>query len=261
METIKKIYLRNLTNGEHNLFVTSVLNQAEADEKISVRCRDLLDAFRAALDREDTDLRISRKSLFTDEIVETNRECEGYYTTYKKTVREILRTHRHPNEAKRLSQHLKDYGITTRMRMLKEVGLLMNFIEDLQEKFAEDVATLSLEKLVENMKKTNDRVRALLESRSDERAGIPPAALRNSRLGTDEAYHRLVRKINSLAEFESEADYTPFIQHVNDEIKRFKQSATNKVKTAERMEPYTLSETDETEGREEADGPDATEAM
>ena len=46
--------------------------------------------------------------------------------------------------AKVLTQHIKDYAIDPKMQLDKETGLLINFIDDLEKKYANEVQTLSL---------------------------------------------------------------------------------------------------------------------
>ncbi len=194
MDLIKKIYLRKLTNGEHNLFVTRVLNRAKEDEHVCAKCNNLIEGLKTALEQEDADLRISRKSQWTDKINAVIRVCNAYYTTYKRGVQDALLAKKHLKEAERLEQHIKDYGITHRTRMLDRVGTMTNFIEDLQGKYASEIEVFSFGSLVENMKEMNDRACRFLTYRNDEQASIPRAAVYHSRLATDEAYSLLEKK-------------------------------------------------------------------
>ncbi|MDE5614025.1 MAG: hypothetical protein K2I74_05155, partial [Treponemataceae bacterium] len=105
----------------------------------------------------------------------------------------------------------------------KETGLLVNFIQDLEGKFAEQVKALSLTAFVEKLKAANEEVRALTGQRTDERAAKTAGALKEARAVSDEAYKLLVMHVNAHALIEGEAAYAAFIDYANTEIDHFKQ--------------------------------------
>ena len=91
-------------------------------------------------------MKISQKSLLTDEIAKADSDRDALYAGYKKAVEGFLAM---PiadmaQAAKILSQHIKDYKINTADQLDKETGLLVNFISDLEDKYAAQVAKLGL---------------------------------------------------------------------------------------------------------------------
>ena len=70
MKEIATISPERLNNGAHYQFMTSVLNYAVADEKIAeeTHLKPLVQNLTTALAKEDEDLKISQKSLLTDDI-------------------------------------------------------------------------------------------------------------------------------------------------------------------------------------------------
>ena len=80
--------------------------------------------------------------------------------------------------AKVLTRHIKDYAIDPKMRLDKETGLLINFIDDLEKKYAEEVKTLSLSAFVTALKAANEKVRTLTATRIDERMAKAVGALK-----------------------------------------------------------------------------------
>lgn len=54
--------------------------------------------------------------------------------------------------AKILSQHIKDYKINTAGQLDKETGILVNFISDLEDKYATQVAKLGFTAFVIKLK-------------------------------------------------------------------------------------------------------------
>ena len=124
--------------------------------------------------------------------------------------------------AKVLAQHIKDYAIDQKMQLDKETGLLINFIDDLEKKYVNEVQTLSLGAFVTSLKDANEKVRTLTASRTDERMTKAVGALKASRKASDEAYRQLVKFVNAFALIEGDANYISFIDYVNTEIVHYK---------------------------------------
>ncbi|MDE6067629.1 MAG: hypothetical protein K2F89_01570 [Treponemataceae bacterium] len=125
--------------------------------------------------------------------------------------------------AKVLQQHVKDYKIDVKAQLDKETGLLVNFVQDLEGKFAEQVKALSLSAFVAKLKAANEDVRSLTGQRTDERSAKTAGALKAARTASDEAYKMLTMHVNAHALLEGETDYAAFIDYANTEIEHFKQ--------------------------------------
>lgn len=72
-----------------------------------------------ALAKEDEDLKISQKSLLTDDIAEADNLRDSLYRAYKKAVKTYLDfpIDAQAQAAKVLNQHIKDYGIAPAMQL------------------------------------------------------------------------------------------------------------------------------------------------
>lgn len=224
MKEISTISLERMNNGAHFLYVSNILTHAEADPKVKTKAAAQVAALKAAVAQEDKDLKISQKSLLTDNIAKADAERDALYSGYKKAVAGFLNL---PVEAlaqaaKVLNQHIKDYAIDPKMQLDRETGLLQNLITDLERKYKPEVETLSLTPFVTNLKAANERVRTLTASRTDEKMGITVGALKTSRKASDDAYRMLVKMVNALALVEGETDYVPFIDYINAEIVHYK---------------------------------------
>lgn len=88
---------------------------------------------------------------------------------------------------------------------------MVNFISDLEDKYATQVAKLGLTAFVTNLKEANERVRTLTLQRTNEKIGIIVGALKTARTASDDAYRALVKMVNALALVFGEKDYTAFI--------------------------------------------------
>ncbi|MDE7226871.1 MAG: hypothetical protein K2N31_00930 [Treponemataceae bacterium] len=225
MKEIQSLPLTSMNNAAHFLFVSNMADRAEKDSAVAEKCRAQVEALRAAVTAEDENLQISAKSLTTDKIAEADRLRDQLYAGYKKAVSGYANfpVEDMAEAAKILQQHVKDYKIDTQAQLDKETGLLVNFIQDLEGKFAEQVKALSLGAFVEKLKAANEEVRALTGQRTDERSAKTAGALKAARAVSDEAYRMLVLHVNAHALLEGEADYAAFIDYVNTEIAHFKQ--------------------------------------
>ena len=224
MKEIYDINIQRMNNGAHFTFVSNILARAEADTAVKGKAADQVNNLKAAVSAEDEALKISQKSLLTDEIAKADNDRDALYAGYKKAVEAFLAM---PiadmaQAAKVLAQHIKDYKINTADQLDKETGLLVNFITDLEDKYTAQVTKLGLTAFVTNMKEANERVRTLTLQRTNEKMGVTVGALKTARTASDTAYRALVKMVNALALVLGEKDYTAFIDYVNTEVTHYK---------------------------------------
>ena len=234
MKEIYDINIQRMNNGAHFTFVSNILARAEADTAVKGKASELVSNFKAAVAAEDEALKISQKSLLTDEIAKADSDRDALYAGYKKAVEGFLAM---PiadmaQAAKVLAQHIKDYKINTAGQLDKETGLLVNFISDLEDKNAAQVAKLGLTAFVTNLKEANERVRTLTLQRTNEKIGITVGALKTARTASDDAYRALVKMVNALALVFGEKDYTAFIDYVNTEVAHYKREVLGRKASA-----------------------------
>ena len=234
MKEIYDINIQRMNNGAHFTFVSNILARAEADTAVKGKASELVSNFKVAVAAEDEALKISQKSLLTDDIAKADIDRDALYAGYKKAVEAFLAM---PiadmaQAAKVLAQHIKDYKINTAGQLDKETGLLVNFISDLEDKYAAQVAKLGLTAFVTNLKEANERVRTLTLQRTNEKMGVTVGALKAARTASDDAYRALVKMVNALALVYGEKDYTAFIDYANTEITHYKREVLNQKSSA-----------------------------
>ena len=234
MKEIIDINIQRMNNGAHFTFVSNILARAEADTTVKGKASELISNLKTAVSTEDEALKISQKSLLTDEIAKADSDRDALYAGYKKAVEGFLAM---PiadmaQAAKILSQHIKDYKINTADQLDKETGLLVNFISDLEDKYAAQVAKLGLTAFVTNLKEANERVRTLTLQRTNEKMGVTVGALKTARTASDDAYRALVKMVNALALVFGEKDFTAFIDYVNTEITHYKREVLGRKASA-----------------------------
>ena len=234
MKEIYDINIQRMNNGAHFTFVSNILARAEADTAVKGKASELVSNFKVAVAAEDEALKISQKSLLTDDIAKADIDRDALYAGYKKAVEAFLAM---PiadmaQAAKVLAQHIKDYKINTAGQLDKETGLLVNFITDLEDKYSAQVAKLGLTAFVTNLKEANERVRMLTLQRTNEKMGVTVGALKAARTASDDAYRALVKMVNALALVFGEKDYTAFIDYANTEITHYKREVLNQKASA-----------------------------
>ena len=252
MKEIYDINIQRMNNGAHFTFVSNILARAEADTAVKGKASELVSNFKVAVAAEDEALKISQKSLLTDDIAKADIDRDALYAGYKKAVEAFLAM---PiadmaQAAKVLAQHIKDYKINTAGQLDKETGLLVNFITDLEDKYSAQVAKLGLTAFVTNMKEANERVRTLTLQRTNEKMGVTVGALKTARTASDDAYRALVKMVNALALVFGEKDYTAFIDYVNTEVTHYKREVIGQKAKA----PSTSGSTSTPSGNGSASG-------
>lgn len=234
MKEIYDINIQRMNNGAHFTFVSNILARAEADTAVKGKASELVSNFKVAVAAEDEALKISQKSLLTDDIAKADIDRDALYAGYKKAVEAFLAmpVADMAQAAKVLAQHIKDYKINTADQLDKETGLLVNFITDLEDKYSAQVAKLGLTAFVINLKEANERVRMLTLQRTNEKMGVTVGALKAARTASDDAYRALVKMVNALALVYGEKDYTAFIDYANTEITHYKREVLNQKASA-----------------------------
>jgi len=237
---IKEIALSRMNNGAHFQFVTNALAKAKANTLIAGKASAQVKALEAKLSAEDEALKISQKSLLTDDIGVADRKRDEIFMAYRKVVKGSLGAPLDTlaEAAKTLNQSIKDYGIDPQMQLDKETGLLANLIADHQGKLAEQVSMLGLTAYTTALKEANDKVNSLIIQRADERSLVVAGALKAARAETDTAYKSLVKMVNALCIVSPDDGYADFVSYMNEEIDRYhkevlaskKSSAASKAK-------------------------------
>lgn len=227
MKKIGTISLTRLNNGAHFLFVTNICERAESDSQLKTKVSSLITAFRAAIESENESLKISRKSLLTDDIAEYDLLRGSLYASYKKAVNSYrgITDADKAEAAKVLWQHIKDYKIDPRMQLDQETGLLVNFINDLETSYSAQITLLALGAIVADLKSANETLRTRTLERTDTRTSLVNGAMRSARNASDAAYRAVVQMVNALAVVEGDTNYASFIDYVNTEIIQYKRQA------------------------------------
>ena len=236
---IDNIALTLLPNGAHYNFIRVTLEWVEENETIKVKIPSDIAALKTAFEKEGEQLKVRTKSELTKAISQNDTLRDGSYTGYKRVVKGFLslpegnvRT-----AAERLWEHLKSYNISSKDQLDKQTGLMTSFIDELENKYSEDVNALGLSTIVAAMKEANDKVCSLMLQRDSEQSKKVTGATKAARFVTDEAYRMLIKKVNALALIEGDEPYLEFINAMNTQILRYKREVLAKPSSAKAEEP------------------------
>lgn len=138
---------------------------------------------------------------------------------------------RHPKEALRSAGELvvdciNKYG--TRLYSLNysaETAALKNIVRDLQSipTCAQAIKDMHLEEVVNEMKKANQEFEQVFIQRLEETSKEETQSTRELVQSTSEAYRTLVKHIEAHSTLTPSAEYTLFINHLNENIEHFNQ--------------------------------------
>jgi hypothetical protein len=225
MNEILPISLERLNNGAHYTFHTDVLTFLGESRKVASKLSAQLQTYKACLEAEGQSIGLSRKSFYTDEIVQAGTEREALYMSLKKSVKSAANL---PDEASRqaskaLAQLLKDYHINIRAQQDEVTGLLTSLVGQLQDEHRAEVITLGLGRFVDALYLANERLSDAKAARNEEASHRRLGVAKKARQATDQAYRLIVKLINSYALTEGTATYAPFILLLNSLILRYKQ--------------------------------------
>ena len=223
--------MRRANNGAHGMFMKSVSERLEKESEVmknAVMQRAAM-ALKAAMDEESLYLGRSRKSLLTDEIKTADKERDGLLTGLRATVRGLRRLP-DPEKAKaaqELEVMLSGNRVKRSMQLDRETGMITKLTEELETTYASQVSLLSIGLFVSGL---NERVKGLIDERSNGEVERKPAAMQQARLRTDAAFRQVARVANAMAVLEDEAVVAPFINFVNELVRRYRQQVFPKRK-------------------------------
>ena len=128
MQQIDTIRLDRLNNGAHFTFHTNTLARVKAETALAEKCAKFVTVYETDLAAEDEALKISQKSLITDDIAAADKLRASLYRRYRNAVKGLTAfpVANIAEAAKVLPQHTKAYGIDAHTQLDKETGFLPN---------------------------------------------------------------------------------------------------------------------------------------
>lgn len=220
---IAKIEIGRLRNDEHFQFHTEfrdlVIKHGAEGLKIQSQFAEYLPRY----EREDEGIKKINKSAITAEIQKADKARDEIWSGMTKMSAAALK-HFDPDvqkAAQRLKVVFDTYGNLSKKPLNEQTSAVYNILQELQGKYAADVAAVGIEQWAAELQVRNNAFGALMKDRFDETALRTDVVLKEARSALDEIYRTIIERINALAVVEGVAGYEQFIRGFNAVIDKY----------------------------------------
>jgi hypothetical protein len=219
-----KIDLRILRNEEHFQLMTDFKKLVEEAGAAVLNIEALFTAFIELYGREDIAIEAIRKSGLTDVISDADSARDSIYRGFVLQTESYLY---HPDAAKvqaaRNIQALIDhYGDFRKKTYNEETASITNFVQDITDRCAADLATLNADGWITDLAAANRSFDELMNRRFDESATQEHIRLRDTRREINTVYIRVIDFINAAIIVNGSTAYADFVNKLNERIQYFK---------------------------------------
>ena len=220
---IDSIHTNNLRNDVHFQFFTDFQMLVDRYGAASLKVKPQYDVFVPLFHDEDIALKKINKSVLTAEIQEADRWRDELWRGMVDANKSALR---HFDEAvRKAAAQIKivfdTYGNIAVKPLDEETSAVYNVLEDLKLKYNDDALLVGLDRWMIELRKANDRFKALMAQRYDESAGKTALVLKQCRAKVDDVYRTIIERINAYIVIEGEQTWAEFVTTFNKVIKRY----------------------------------------
>lgn len=221
---IDNLKLTALTNNSHFQLQTQFGNLIVQTGADKLKIEALHNTWLINFKLEDMAIKKITKSALTENMGNADHRRDTTYRGMVETNRAALNSYWEETRAvaKRLQIVFDTYGNVARMTLNAETAAITNLLQELKGQYAADAKSIGLQHWVEELEAANNAYEQLAEARQGETAGKTDLVLRNVRVGIDEAYRAITRRIDALMEVEGGEVYETFIRRLNAIIKEYK---------------------------------------
>ena len=215
---IKKVNLYKLRMHEHFQFETDFKGLVEQYTPDVLKIEALFNNLYLPLyDDEDVVIMKIKKSAYTETRQLVDKARDNSY----RGIAQIVRTNKkHFDEtisttAKQLDAVIKTFGEIPKMPLQEKTSAIDNLMEEFEGNYADHVNILGINDWVEQLKTNNDTYSQLVKDTVEEEAGKTQLQLKRVRAEIDEAYRKIIARLEALILIEGESRYTGFVQRLN----------------------------------------------
>ena len=220
---INQIGLSRLRNDTHFQFHTEFKDLAQKHNPQALKIKPQYEAYLLLYDKEDLALKKINKSLITEKIQNADKARDEIWGDLVETNTAALR-HFDPEvreAAKQLKIVFDTYGNIARKPLNDQTSATYNIVQDLEGKYAPDVAKVGLGPWLAELKARNIAFSDLMRERFDESSLRVDIVLKKARVQLDGAYYAIIERINALVLVEGAEDYEGFIKKLNPIISKY----------------------------------------
>ena len=222
---VDALRIESMNQAQSSEFHTTNIARAEADAKIVEKLGPQLAAWKQANTQFDYYLKQTTKSLMTEDIKDLDKIQDDDLQALKTMARALMNI---PDatlkeSARRVNLCVDTYKIEKDWEHVKEMSLIKQMLDDLEGRYAADVAALGLGIFVQKLRSSNDAVRQAQIEREDENAGVPSGQTVAWRRETEKAYRNFVDMLDAHLLVFGETDYADFVDKLNASIAHYRQ--------------------------------------
>ena len=222
---VESLKIESMNQAQSSEFHTTNIARAEADPVIAEQLAPQLAAWKQANTQFDAYLKTAQRQLLTEDIKDLDATQDDDVTAFRGMVNALQNI---PDAAKKESARrvklcMDTYKIETQWEYIKEMNLIRQMLDDLQGRYAADVAALGLGIFVEKLAASNAAVRQAQLQREDDNAGTVTGQTVAWRRETEKKYRDFVEMLNARTLVFGDADYVPFIDKLNASIAHYRQ--------------------------------------
>jgi hypothetical protein len=220
---IKRILLNYLRNEEWFNFFTEFKTFVEEITAEVLDIAALFGVFLSFYRQADDTLEQIRKSNYTSLIEQKDDVRDNTFRGLNDAVHSALR---HYDATKRaVAENLitlfEHYSDLADRPYNEETASIYNFIQELREKYASDMATLDLTGWVDELERNNTDFEKTVLDRNKEYAGKTELKMVDLRRKTGRCYLDILERIEALCLIQGDEKFAPFIKTLNANIDRY----------------------------------------
>ena len=195
------MYLARLHNDEHFKLFNDFDKEITAADPNTLQVAAIYSVFKQNFAKEDAAFKKIMKSEFTEGIQEADKKRDA---TFRGMVDTNMAALHHFDAltvaaAKRLKILFDTYGNLSKKPANEETAAIINILQDLKGKYANDVTAVKLNDWVTELEANNNNFDSLFADRYDETNLRNDSVLRKVRADVDANYRDMIERIDALA--------------------------------------------------------------
>ena len=217
------VKLKNLRNDEHFQFQTEFKELVEQYTPETLNIEAAWAVFQPLYVNEGEALNVIRKSSVTNELVDADQYRDSLYRGINDTVTGATNHYEAAvkEAAIRVQILLGHFGNINIKPYDEQTAAITSLVKDLNNDYAEDVATLGIAGWITELQNANNNFETLMKERYSEEAGKTQLSMKEVREQIDTAYRTITERIGALIIVNGEATYSGFVKDLNQRVEKY----------------------------------------
>ncbi|MDR2125328.1 MAG: DUF6261 family protein [Prevotellaceae bacterium] len=220
---ILKIDFHSLRNEEWFQFMTEFKYLVEKSTPETLGVAELFTLFLTNYADSDTAAELIRKSPETAKMLEADNKRDATFRGFADAVASYANHFNADKQraAEDLAIVLDHFGNLAKKPSNEETAGMYNLLQELNGKHAPQVQLLAIADWVQELEQNNNDYETLVKQRNTELAERPKVRMVDARRQTQDAYRKIVERIEALILVNGADAYAAFVNELNTFIKRY----------------------------------------